>query len=182
MDILEQAQSKMKAVVEHLKTELKSLRTGRANPAMVENVPITVYGTTMRLRDMASITAPEARQLLVSPFDRSTAAIIAKEIDKANLGLQSVLEGQSIRINIPPMDQNMRKEMIKQAHQKQEEAKVHVRHVRREVNDSLKKQKGQGLAEDIQKSLEKKVQDATDRFCKEVDELVAAKEKEISTI
>lgn len=183
MDIMDQAQTKMKAVIEHLKVELKGLRTGRANPAMVENVSVDVYGTAMRLRDMASITTPEARQLVITPFDRSNAGPISKAIEKANLGLKPILEGHIVRISVPPMDQNMRNEMIKQAHHKQEEAKVGVRHVRREMNDLLKKKKSDGdLAEDVVKSLEKKVQDLTDRFCKEVDDLTAAKEKEISTI
>lgn len=183
MDYVEQTQTKMKAVIEHLKTELKSLRTGRANPAMIEGVMVEVYGSPMRLKDIAAITTPESRQLLITPFDRSNGPTIAKSIEKANLGLQPVLEGQSIRISIPPMDQNTRKEMIKSAHHKQEEAKVGVRHVRREINDHMRKKKSDGdLAEDVLKSLEKKVQDLTDKFCKEADDLTAAKEKEISTI
>lgn len=183
MDVMDQAQTKMKAVIEHLKIELKGLRTGRANPAMVENLLVDVYGTGMRVRDIASITAPEARQLLITPFDRTNAGTISKAIEKANLGLKPMLEGNVVRITVAPMDQSMRNEMIKQAHHKQEEAKVGIRHVRREINDLLKKKKADGdMAEDVVKSLEKKVQDATDRFCKEADELVVAKEKEISTI
>jgi ribosome recycling factor len=183
MDDVEQTQSKMKAVIEHLKSELKSLRTGRANPAMIENLLVDVYGTGMRLREIANITTPEARQLLITPYDRTQGPVISKAVERANLGLQPVLEGHMIRITVPPMDANMRKEMIKQAHQKREEAKVGVRHVRRETNDHLKKRKNDGdLAEDVMKSLEKKVQDLTDRNCKEADDLVAAKEKEISTV
>lgn len=183
MDYVEQTQAKMKVVMEHLKIELKGLRTGRANPAMIENIVVDVYGTEMRLKDIANITTPEARQLLITPFDRSNAGGISKAIERANLGLQPIVEGHVIRITIPPMDANMRKEMVKQAHQKREEAKVGVRHVRRDVNDLLKKKKNEGdIAEDVLKSLEKKVQDLTDRFCKEADDLVATKEKEISTI
>lgn len=183
MDYVEQTQSKMKAVIEHLRIELKSLRTGRANPAMIENILVDVYGTGMRLKEIANITTPEARQLMITPFDRSNSAGISKAIERANLGLQPVLEGHIIRIMVPPMDANMRKEMIKQAHQKREESKVGVRHVRRDINDLLKKKKNDGdLAEDVLKSLEKKVQDLTDRFCKEADDLVTTKEKEISTI
>lgn len=183
MDYIEHTQSKMKAVIEHLKIELRGLRTGRANPAMVEHLVVEVYGTGMRMKELASISAPEPRQLLITPFDRSNAPMIAKGIEKANLGLQPVVEGHIIRISIPPMDQKLRNEMIKQAHHKQEEAKVGIRHVRREVNDTMRRKKSDGdMAEDVVKSLEKKVQDLTDRFCKEADELTAAKEKEISTI
>lgn len=183
MDLIDQAQTKMKSVIEHLKNELKTLRTGRANTAMLDSVTVEVYGSQMRLKELASVTTPEARQLLVSPFDRTNAAPIAKAIERANLGFQAVVEGHAVRITIPPMDQNMRKEMIKQAHHKQEEAKVGVRHVRRDINELVKKQKTDGIiAEDVMKSQEKKVQDLTDRFCKEADDLTAAKEKEISTI
>lgn len=183
MDEIEQTKAKMKAVIEHLKIELKGLRTGRANPAMVENIMVDVYGTQMRLKDIANINTPESRQLLITPFNRTDSAGINKAIERANLGLQPVMEGHAIRISVPPMDANMRKEMIKQAHQKREEAKVGVRQVRRDTNDRLKKQKNDGdLAEDALKGKEKKVQDLTDQFCKEVDDLVATKEKEISTI
>lgn len=183
MDILDQTQQKMKAVIEHLKNELKTIRTGRANTAMLDGVSVEVYGSMMRLRDIASVTTPEARQLLVTPFDRGNAPIIGKAIERANLGFQPHVEGHVVRITIPPMDQNMRKEMIRVMHAKQEEAKVGIRHVRRDMNELVRKQKADGeIAEDLMKNLEKKVQDFTDRFCKEVDDLGAAKEKEISTI
>ena len=171
----------MRAVIEHLKQELKGLRTGKANPAMLENIQVEVYGAMMRLRELANITAAEARQLLVNLFDRANAPAVEKAIQ--NFGFQARREGGAIRVDIPPMDQNMRKEMIKQAHQMREAAKVSARHVRREVNDMLAKLKTAGkIAEDEVNRYEKQIQKATDEVCKEIDALIADKEKEISTI
>lgn len=181
MDMMKQAESKMKAAVEHLKQELKSLRTGRANPAMLDNLQVEVYGTPMRLRDIANITASESRQLLVTLFDRSNAPAAEKAIQ--NFGFQARRDGASIRVDIPPMDQNMRKEMVKQAHQMREAAKVSARHVRRDAKTLLDQLKTAGkIGEDEVNRHEKQLQKATDDACKEIDQLVAEKEKEISTI
>src|SRR5690242_11602912 len=105
-----QAKEKMQATVDHFKTELKTLRTNRANPAMVDGVTVEVYGAFMRLKELANITVPEPRQLLIAPFDPQTAGPIAKSIEKANLNLQPILEGGAVRIMVPPMDEAMRKQ------------------------------------------------------------------------
>ncbi len=183
MSTLNQAQEKMQAAIDHLSTELKSLRTGRANPALLDNVQVEVYGTQMRLRDVASVTAPEARQLVITPFDANNVHSVAKGIDKANLGYQGVVDGKIVRINIPQMDTEMRKEMVKTAHKRCEETKVNVRHVRRDFIEDARKQKADGIiTEDDIKRQEKSIQDLTDKFCAKSDEVTAAKEKEIMTI
>jgi len=179
MAVLDQAKQKMQAAVEHHKTELKSIRTGRANPAMLDNVMVEVYGSPMRIKDVASITAPEARQLLITPFDANNKNAISKAIEKANLGVQPVVDGNNVRIKIAPMDTNVRNEMIKLCHKKKEDAKVSVRSVRR---DSIEDARKAGLTEDEQKKIEKQIQELTDKFCKEIDDLTQKKEAEVSTI
>lgn len=182
-DIIDHTKAKMTTALEHLKNELKSIRTGRANPGMLDNIMVEVYGSPMRIKDIASVTAPEARQLLVTPFDGRNAAVIGKAIEKANIGIMPIVDGNLVRLKIPPMDDNMRKEMIKLCHKRREEAKVSIRNIRRDGNEAARKKKSAGdLAEDILKKLEKNIQDFTDKFCKEADDLSEKKEKEISTI
>ncbi len=183
MSILDQAKTKMTAVIEHLKHELKSIRTGRANPALLDSVTVEVYGSQMRLKDVATVTAPEPRQLVLTPFDGQTAGAISKSIEKANLGLLPILDGKIVRINIPPMDQARRKEMIALCHKKREECKIGIRNVRRDCNEVIRKQKADGnITEDVMKKLEKNIQELTDKYCKEADDLTEKKEKEVSTI
>jgi ribosome recycling factor len=183
MNAGDQAKEKMKAAVEHFKQELKNLRTGRANPSILDNVQVEVYGTNMRLKELANVTAPEARMLLISPFDPKTAGSISKGIEKANLNLQPILDGNVVRIPIPPMDESVRKEIVKQGKKKAEEAKVAIREIRRKQNEVVRKQKADGeVTEDQVKKIEKNIQDYTDQTCKEVDDLIHAKEKEIMTV
>jgi ribosome recycling factor len=183
MSILDQTKAKMTDAIEHLKNELKSIRTGRANPSMLDQVSVEVYGSQMRIKELASVTAPEPRQLLITPFDHSNKGAIAKGIEKANIGVMPIVDGNVVRIKIPPMDDAMRKEMIKLCAKKCEEAKVVIRNDRRHANDAIKKQKVDGLmAEDEMKKLEKLIQELTDKFCKEADDTAAKKEKEVSTI
>jgi len=183
MSIEEEVKSKMNASLEHFKVELKNLRTNRANPGMVEGVAVEVYGATMKLKELASITTPESRQILITPFDPQTAGAIAKSIEKANLNLQAVLEGGAVRINVPPMDHSMRQEIVKQGKKKAEDAKIVIREIRRKSNDTIKKQKTDGtITEDVMKKLEKAIQEHTDKFCKQIDDLFAAKEKEVMAV
>lgn len=180
---VDQAKQKMRDVIEHFKKELSQLRTGRANPAILDHVTIELYGTHMRLREIANVTSPEPRQLLITPFDPQSAAAIAKGIEKANLNIQPIHDGHVVRINIPPMDEAMRKEIVKQGKRKAEEAKVSIREVRRKYNDLVRKQKADSeIPEDEMKKSEKMIQDLTDENCKQIDELFSKKEKEILTI
>lgn len=181
--VTDQAKSKMLAAVEHFKTELKNLRSNRANPGMLDGVSVDVYGTHMRIKELSNVTTPEPRQILITPFDPSTTSAIVKGIEKANLNLQPVAEGQVIRINVPPMDEAMRKQIVKQGKQKAEDAKIVIRDIRRKNNELVRKQKADGLTtEDVMKKEEKGIQEATDKYCKEIDDLFTAKEKEIMTV
>ena len=179
--IVDQTKEKMKGALEHLKDELKKIRTGHANPAMLDNVFVEVYGTSMRLKDVASITTPEPRQLLITPYDAKNTPSIGKSLQQANLGFVPIVEANIVRINIPPMDESLRKEMVKICHKKREEAKVSIRNVRQDSNKTVRAQK-KDIGEDVMNKLEKDVQELTDKFCKEADEITAKKEKEVSTI
>ncbi len=180
MGVLDDTKAKMAAAIEHLKVELKGIRTGKANPAMLDTVHVEVYGTMMRIKDLASVTSPETRQLLVTPFDPQNTHAIAKGIEKANLGLQPIVDGNSVRLRIPQMDESVRKDMVKICRKKGEEAKVSIRNVRRDANEEIKEQKKNGeIPEDQMKKFEKQIQDFTDKFCKEADDITEQKEKEV---
>lgn len=180
MGVPEDAKSKMTAALEHLKVELKGIRTGKANPGMLDTVNVEVYGANMRIKDLASVTAPEMRQLLITPFDPQNTHPIAKAIEKANLGLQPIVDGHSVRIKIPSMDEALRKEMVKICHKKREEAKISIRNIRRDANEVIRKQKSDGhIPEDMLKKMEKNIQELTDKSCKEADDIAELKEKEV---
>jgi len=174
----------MQGALDHFKQELKGLRSNRANPSVVENLMADVYGgTQMRIKDLASISVPEPRQLLIAPFDPQTASAIAKAIEKANLNLRPVVESGLIRITIPPMDLEMRRDIVKKAKKLAEDVKVTFREIRRKYNELARKKKTDGeYTEDLLKKTEKTIQDFTDQFCKESDQLFCAKEKEIMTV
>lgn len=183
MSEVDQIKAKMVAAVDHFKNELKNIRTGRANPGMVEHVMVEVYGAMMRLKDIASISVPESRQLLISPFDGKNAPMVGKAIERANIGVMPIVDGNLVRIKIPPMTEEIRKKMAKICHEEREKAKVSIRNIRRDGNELVRKQKANGdISEDIMKKLEKEIQELTDKFCKEADDLSEKKEKEITTI
>lgn len=182
-NITEETKQRMRQVLEHFKRDLASLRTGRASAALIEGVLVEAYGAQMRLKELANITSPEARNLIVHPFDAANAAPISKAIDKANLGLRTVLEGKDVRVTFPELDQTRRKELINQCHKKLEECKVAIRGVRRDQNEVIKKKKAsKELTEDEAKAAEHKIQELTDTSCKEADEITNVKTKEISTV
>ncbi|MES2345187.1 MAG: ribosome recycling factor [Chlamydiota bacterium] len=183
MSIVDQTKTKMVAAVDHFKQELKNLRSNRANTGMLDSVVVEMYGTQVRLKEIATVTAPESRQLLITPFDPKSAGAIGKGIEKANLNVQPNVDGHVIRINIPPMDENTRKEIVKQGKKKAEDAKIIIREIRRKNNELVRKQKADSeITEDVMKKSEKTIQEYTDKYCKEIDDLFAAKEKEIMTV
>ena len=182
-DINQDVMQHMEETLEHLQKELRSLRTSRANPALLDSVSVEVYGTHLKLKEISNITTPEPRQLLITPFDSNNASTIGKAIENANLSVQPIVDGNIIRINMPPMDESIRKEMVKQCKKKGEEAKISVREVRRKFNDLVRKQKADGeLPEDMMKKFEKTIQEKTDKYCKRIDELCQIKDKEILEI
>lgn len=181
MDILVQTKKKMQAALDHFKADLRTLRTSRANAGMVENVTVDVYGSKMKLKEVASITVPEPRQIVITPYDMANLHAIAKGIEAANH--RPIVEGNLVRVKIPEMDAAVRQEIVKQAKKKCEETKITLRNIRREANDQIKKGKADStITEDMVKKLEKDIQKFTDDFCKLADDTAAEKEKEILTI
>lgn len=180
MSFMDEVKKNMQNALDHLGDELKNLRTNRPNPSVLDSVMVEVYGSEMKIRDLASVSISDGRQLLVTPFDPQTAGPIGKGIEKANLGLQPIVDGNLVRVPIPPMSEDLRKEIAKEAKDKSEKAKVTIRDHRRKANDMVKKQKSDGeITEDEQKKNEKLIQELTDQFCKKVDELYTLKEKDI---
>jgi ribosome recycling factor len=166
-----------------LKQELGGLRTGRASPHLLDAVQVEAYDTHMPLNQVATITVPEPRALTVQVWDRSLVHAVEKAIVNANLGLSPATEGQVIKLRIPELNQERRKELVKVAHKYAEGARVAVRHVRRDGLDVLKKlEKDHKISEDDHKHQHDLVQKATDEVIAEVDQLLAAKEKEIMTV
>jgi ribosome recycling factor len=183
MSVKDEAQTEMEQALTHLRDELKNLRTGRANPGLLEKVMVEAYGTAMRLIDVANITVPESRQLVVTPFDAGNVNAVAKGIERANIGLQGAVDGNLVRISIPEMDESIRKKMVAECDKLTEQSKVSIRNVRRKFNDVVRKQKSDGeITEDDLKSEEKTIQTLTDDHCKQADEIAKAKEKEILTV
>jgi ribosome recycling factor len=171
---------RMQGAINSLKHDLGSLRTGRATPSLVEPIQVDAYGAAMPLAQVATISVPEARLLSVQVWDRGMVAAVEKAIRQSDLGLNPQTEGQVIRLRIPEMNEQRRKEMVKVAHKYAEEARVAVRHVRRDGLDLLKKMQKDGtIGEDEEKRQAEQVQKATDAAVQEVEQVVAAKEKEI---
>jgi len=174
---------RMQGAVGSLKHELGGLRTGRASASMLEPVQVDAYGAHMPLTQLATVSVPEPRLLSVQVWDRSMVHAVEKAIIASNLGLTPATEGQVIRLRIPELNQDRRKELVKVAHKYAEAARVAVRHVRRDGLDVLKKlEKDHKISQDDEKRFSNDVQKATDGMITEVDQLLATKEKEILTV
>ena len=176
--VLDDAKNGMKAAIEHLSEQYRSLRTNRVNPGMLDDVKVEVYGSQMPLKGLATISVQE-RNLVITPFDPSAADAIVKAINLAEMNLNAMKDQGVVRVPVPPLDENMRKDIAKQAKKKSEDAKIVVRDVRRKSNDLVKKEP---IADDEKKGMEKKVQTLTDDFCKQIDTLCQEKEKDILSI
>ncbi|CCD98815.1 ribosome recycling factor [Bradyrhizobium sp. STM 3809] len=180
---LNELKRRMQGATQALKHELGGLRTGRASASMVEPVQVEAYGSHMPLNQLATVSVPEPRLLSVQVWDRSMVKAVEKAIVDSNLGLSPATEGQVIRLRIPELNQERRKELVKVAHKYAEQARVAVRHVRRDGLDTLKKlEKNHEISEDDQERFAGDVQKATDSVISEIDQLLAAKEKEILTV
>ena len=181
-DILLEAEDKMSKTEQVVQHEFAGIRTGRASPVLVENIPVDVYGSSMRIRELASITTPEARVLMIQPWDATTVQPIEKAIMKANIGITPTVQGKIIRLVLPDLSTERRQEMVKMARKKTEDGRVAVRHVRRDALEALKKEKADGMAEDTVEEAEKEVQKLTDQYIAKIDAHLAFKEKEILTV
>src|SRR3954453_5414653 len=174
---------RMQGALAVLKQELSGLRTGRASAHLLDPIQVEAYGTHMPLNQLATISVPEPRMISVQVWDRSMVHPVEKAIISSNLGLSPATEGQVLRLRIPELNEDRRKELVKVAHKYAEAAKVAVRHVRRDGIDTVKKlEKNHEISEDDQERLANDVQKATDAMISEIDQLLAAKEKEILTV
>ena len=174
---------RMQGATQSLKHELGGLRTGRAAASMLEPVQVEAYGSHMPLNQLATVSVPEPRLLSVQVWDKSMVKAVEKAIVDSNLGLSPATEGQVLRLRIPELNEERRKELVKVAHKYVEAAKVAVRHVRRDGLDTLKKlEKASEISEDDEKRLAGDVQKATDSVIAEIDQMLAGKEKEILTV
>lgn len=180
--IISDAQSAMEKAVSHLAQELLRVRTGKANPALLEGIFAEVYGSMMPLNAVANISTPDARTLVLQPWDKSTLRSIETAIINSNLGLNPGNDGDIIRIALPPLTEERRKDLVKLAKSMAEDAKVSIRNTRRDANERIKKLQKDGLAEDVAKDGETRVQNITDKSITKVDETLASKEKEIMTV
>ena len=175
--------SGMEKAVEHLKVEFSKMRVGRASSAMVEGVRVEVYGSQMTLKEVAAIGVPDAKSITIQPWDRGLFNDIEKAVLAANLGLTPINDGKVIRINLPPMTEDRRKDFVKQMKNDGEQAKVSIRNIRRDAMDGLKKDKDSGkLSEDALKRSQEEVQKLTDHMIIEVDKIVDVKSKEVMTL
>lgn len=180
--MLSEADSLMSDAVQHLDKELGKLRAGKASPAMLGGVKVDYYGTMTPIDQVGNINTPDAKQIVVQPWDKNLLGAIGKAIQAANLGFVPKVEADVVRIVLPPVTEERRKELCKKAKAEAENAKVSIRNVRRNILEKIKKLKDSGVPEDEVKSLEKEMQDVTDRFIKKADEVTSSKEKEIMSI
>jgi ribosome recycling factor len=177
------AEERMDKAVAALKKELATLRAGRATPALLDRIQAEYYGTMTPINQLGSITTPDARTLVIQPWDKSALAAIEKAILKSDLGLTPANDGSIIRITLPPLTEERRNELVKMVKKAGEDAKVAIRNVRRDANDEIKKlEKSGAVSEDETRRHQDDIQKATDRFIAEVDKILAAKEKEIMEV
>lgn len=182
-EILMETEEAMEKAAEWMTHEFASVRTGKASPALVENIDVEAYGTPMKLKQLAVITTPEPRLLVIQPFDGATTKDIEKAIKESKLGINPISEGKVIRLPIPPLTEDRRRDLVKSLKQMAEEVRVRVRSARRDGIDGFKKlQKDGKISEDDLKAYEADVQKLTDQFGKRIDEAVSAKEADIMKV
>ncbi|MEA2114906.1 MAG: ribosome recycling factor [Thermodesulfobacteriota bacterium] len=182
-DVVDQVNAKMEASVEALKRELVKIRTGRASLALLDGIKVDAYGSMLPVDQVGTMTIPESRLIVIQPWDPQMLPVIEKAILSSDLGLTPANDGKVIRLTIPQLTEERRKELVKQVKKIAEEFKVAVRNVRRETNDSLKKmKKDKNISEDDMFRLQEEAQKATDAFIKQIDEVAAGKEKEVMEV
>jgi ribosome recycling factor len=182
-DALKDAESKMSKAVEATRAEFASIRTGRATPALLDRLHVEAYGSAVPLKQVAGVATPDARTLVITAFDKNVVGDIKKAIEKSDLGLTPNIDGAAIRLSIPPLNEERRKDLVKVVKKKAEDGKVAVRNVRHHALDEIKGlAKKSEITEDDSKRQQDHLQKLTDRFTKEIDALVAAKEKDIMEV
>ena len=181
-EILGEAEEHFEEAVMYLEDALARIRAGKANIKLLDNIRVDSYGSMVPLNNVAAVNTPDARTIAIKPWDKSMFKIIEKAIINSDLGIMPENNGELIRINIPPLTEERRKQLAKQCGKESEQAKVSVRNSRREIIDKLKKGVKDGLAEDAEKDAEDKLQKMHDKYIKQIETLMAAKEKEIMTV
>ena len=180
---LENMQERMEKVIDNLETNYSEIRAGRANPAILNRVSVEYYGVPTPINQVASVSVPEARLIVIQPWDRSILSQIEKAIEKAEIGIHPMNDGGVIRLSFPELTEERRKEIVKDVKKTAEEAKVAVRNVRRdEIDEAKAKLKNKEISEDEEKSLEDKIQKETDKYVAKIDEIADRKEKEIMSV
>lgn len=174
---------KMDKSIKSLEKEYASIRAGRANPAILDKITVDYYGVPTPIQQMAAVSVPDPRTIMIQPWDMNTLKDIEKAIQASDLGINPNNDGKVIRLNFPPLTEERRKDLVKEVKKYGEECKIAIRSIRRDILEKFKAQKKDGtITEDDLKDFEKQVQDATDKHCKEVDKVAAEKEKEIMSI
>ena len=181
-DILSAAEERMEEAVMYLEEALAHIRAGKANIKLLDGIRVDSYGSMVPINNVAAVNTPDARTIAIKPWDKNMFRIIEKAIIDSDLGLNPDNNGEFIRLSIPPLTEERRKQLVKQCGKEEEQAKVSVRNARRDGIDQLKKAVKDGLAEDAQKDAEDKLQKGHDKYIKQIEALLAAKEKEIMTV
>lgn len=180
--IIEEAQLHMDKAIDHLEQELMKIRAGKANPSMLNGIMVEAYGTPTALSGVATISVPDPRMIVLQPWDKSMLALIEKAILQSNIGLTPQGDGIVIRINIPPLTEDRRKDLTKQTKAEGEKSKIAVRNIRRDFIEDIKKMKKDGVADDLIKDGEDKMQKVTDNYISKIEKYLEIKEKEIMTV
>jgi len=179
---LEDARDTMERALKHLTIELAKIRAGKASPQMLDGLQVEYYGVLSPLNNVASVTTPDARTIAIKPFERKLIGEIEKAIRNSNLGLSPTNDGDVIRLNIPPLTEERRRDLVKKAKQEIEVAKVNVRNIRKDTNEGIRKLTKDGVSEDDVKRGEERVQKLTDSFVARIDDIFAAKEQDIMAV
>ena len=183
MELIDETKEKMTKTLNVLKSELSSLRAGRANAQVLDRIAVDYYGTMTPINQLGNISTPEPRMLIIALWDAKMIPAVEKAIQKSDLGINPANDGKVIRLVFPELTEERRKDLVKTVRKKGEESKVAIRNIRRDLNEQIKKQKKDSLiTEDDQKRLEEKGQKMTDEFIKDVDVILSAKEKEILSV
>lgn len=180
--IKKETEEKMGMTIEFLEETLSRIRAGRANTHILDGVRVEYYGSLVPLSNVATITTPDAKTILIQPWEKSMLKVVEKALINSDIGIMPENNGEVIRLNIPPLTEERRKALVKQTKQEAEDAKISIRNARREAIEEIKKEVKNGLAEDVGKDAEEDIQRLHDKYIKKIDEMFAAKEKEILTI
>lgn len=180
--ILDMAQDGMDRALKHTQIELTKIRAGKASVNMLDGIMVEYYGVMSPLTQISSVTTPDARTIQIKPFERKIISDIERAIINSNVGLNPANDGETIRLNVPPLTEDRRRELVKRAKTEIEVAKVNVRKVRQEMNDDLKKLKNDGVSEDAIKEGEERVQKLTNQFIEKIDQMMAVKEADIMQV